>query len=134
MTNIIWRIAGSAICATALIAASAHLADAAPARVGTRTNLRLGPGTNFGIAVTVPAGSLVDVIRCGPEWCNVRFAGRPGYMIGRNLGRVGPPVGGPPRVVVVEPAPPVVVVGPRYGYYGYYGPRYYGYRRGWGRW
>jgi uncharacterized protein YraI len=135
-----WKLLRRAVYALALVAFSADLAAAAPARLASNTNLRLGPGTNFGIAVTVPGGALVNVIRCGGEWCNVTWRGRPGYMIARNLMR-----GGAARVVarpvaVVRTAPvvvaapaPVVVVGapyywgPRY-YYGY-GPRYY-----WRRW
>jgi len=57
-----------------------------PATVGTNTNLRQGPGTNFGVIMTVPGGSVVEVVRCGGEWCNVMADGRPGYMIARNLG------------------------------------------------
>jgi uncharacterized protein YraI len=129
----------------ALMALFAGSANAAPATVGSNTNLRQGPGTNFGVIMTVPGGSVVDVIRCGGEWCNVMVAGRPGYMIARNLG-----LGGAPVAPVVVAAPPVVVVGPRpyYGYGPYYGPRrywygggprYYGggpryYGGGWRRW
>jgi len=137
MSKVTWGLAHRAICAAALIAASAELANAAPARVATNTNLRQGPGTNFGVIATAPAGSVVNVIRCGIEWCNVTWGGRPGYMIARNLG-----IGGPAPVRVVRPAPPVVVVEPTYPayYYGgpyYYEPRYfYGPRRywGWRRW
>ena len=109
-----------------------------PRRVGTNTNLRQGPGTNFGVIMTVPGGSVVDVIRCGAEWCNVMARGRPGYMIARNLG-----MGGGAPVAVVG-GPPVVVVGPARitaatDYYGprrFYGPGYgyYGPRRAWRRW
>lgn len=135
MANTFRKLAGAVTGALALIALSVQGADAAPARVGTNTNLRMGPGTNFGIVTTVPAGAIVDVIRCGVEWCNVIFAGRPGYMVARNLGRGGPPVvvGAPPRVVVVEPEPPVVVLGPRYFGPRYYGPGYY-YGPRWRRW
>ena len=131
MTTMIWMVARRAICAAALIAASAELASAAPARIATNTNLRQGPGLSFGVIATAPAGSVVDVIRCGPEWCNVMFGGRPGYMVARNLGRAGPirivrPL--PPPAVVVEPAYPY----PLYGRPYYYGPRvYYGPRRFW---
>jgi uncharacterized protein YraI len=115
----------------------AGAANAAPATVASNTNLRQGPGTNFPVIMTVPGGSVVDIIRCGGEWCNVMANGQPGYMIGRNLGR-----GGPAPVAVVAP-PPVVVVGPGpyYPYGPYYGPRrfygpgfYYGPRRYWRRW
>jgi uncharacterized protein YraI len=135
MPTITRSMASLAVCTAVLIAVSAELANAAPARVATSTNLRAGPGTNFGVITTARAGSVVDVIRCGPEWCNVMFAGRPGYMVARNLGM------GAPLRVVAAPPPPVVVVGPPAVYYGgpgpyYYGPRYYGPRRywGWRRW
>jgi hypothetical protein len=111
-------------------------ANAAPATVASNTNLRQGPGTNFGIIMTVPGGSVVDVIRCGGTWCNVMANGQPGYMIASNLG-----MGGAAPVAVVAP-PPVVVVGPGpyypYGpYYGprrFYGPGFYGPRGYWRRW
>jgi hypothetical protein len=138
MTRLTWNLARGTIAAVALTALAAGSAGAAPATVGTNTNLRQGPGTNFGVIMTVPGGSVVDVIRCGAEWCNVMAGGRPGYMIARNLGGGGAPVavvGAPPPVVVVGP-------GPYYGYGPYYGPRrfygpgygYYGPRRYWRRW
>ena len=98
MTRLTWNFARGTIAAAALTALSAASAIAAPATVGTNTNLRQGPGTNFGVIMTVPGGSVVDVIRCGTEWCNVMAGGRPGYMIARNLGGGGAPVavvGGP---------------------------------------
>jgi hypothetical protein len=134
MTTLTWKHSLGAAALMALVAGSAN---AAPATVGTNTNLRQGPGTNFGVIMTVPGGSVVDVIRCGGEWCNVMADGRPGYMIARNLG-----LGGPAPVAVVRaPPPPVVVVGPGpyYGYGPYYGPRrfygpgYYGPRGYYGR-
>jgi uncharacterized protein YraI len=131
--TITWNLARAAICAAALVV-SVDAASAAPARVASNTNLRSGPGTNFGIITTVPGGAVVNVIRCTAAWCNVLWQGRPGYMIARNLGRRAP------AVVVGAPAP-VVVVGPPvyYGryYYGpgpyYWGPRFY-YGPRWGRW
>jgi len=137
MRRLVSILARGALCAVVLTAVSAGLANAAPATVASNTNLRQGPGTGFAVIMTVPGGSVVDVIRCGGEWCNVMAGGQPGYMIARNLG-----MGGPAPVAVVRPAPPVVVVapGPYYGpYYGprrfYYGPGfYYGPRRYWRRW
>jgi uncharacterized protein YraI len=137
MTDRNWSAARGAIAAAALMAVTTASAAAAPATVATNTNLRQGPGTSFGVIMTVPAGGVVDVIRCGAEWCNVTFEGRPGYMIGRNLGGGAAPVAvaAPAPVVVV---PPPVYYGPYYGprrYYGYYGPGfYYGPRRYWRRW
>ncbi len=140
MTQPIWTLARGVVAAAALTALSAGLADARPATIATNTNLRQGPGTGFPVITTVPAGTVVEVIRCGGEWCNVTAGGQPGYMIARNLGMGGP---GPVRVVGAPP-PPVVVVEPPpvyYGYGPYYGPRlyygpgfYYGPRRYWRRW
>jgi SH3-like domain-containing protein len=129
-----WNLVRGAVGAAAALAITASLANAAPATVGTNTNLRQGPGTNFGVVMTVPGGSVVEVIRCGGEWCNVMADGRPGYMIARNLG-----LGGAAPVAVVRAVPPPVVVvgpGPYYGYGPYYGdgPRYDGPRRYWRRW
>jgi uncharacterized protein YraI len=136
-----------AICAAALVALSPDFAVAAPAHVATKVNLRLGPGTTYGVAATIPAGSVVDVENCAAEWCTVRWRGRIGYAIARNLDISGgpAPVGGPYPAAVS--GPPVVVVGPGYygpGYYGpgygpgYYGPGwgpgYWGPRWGWRRW
>src|SRR5262245_47381944 len=98
MTRLTWTVARSALAAAALVAVSAGWAVAAPATLGTNTNLREGPGTAFPVIMTVPAGSVVDVVRCGGEWCNVTVGGRPGYMVGRNLGRAAP-------VTVVRAAP-----------------------------
>lgn len=125
-----WKTMRAALCAAALVAVSADLAAAAAARAASNTNLRQGPGTDFGVIVTVPGGGLVNVIRCNGEWCNVTFRGQPGYMIARNLAFGAParlvrrPVVVAEPVVVAAPAP-VVVVGPRF----YAGPRYY-----WRRW
>lgn len=124
--------------AIAIVMAMSAAAHAAPATVGTNTNLRQGPGTNFPVITTVPAGSVVDVVRCGDTWCNVVANGSPGYMIARNLGQGGPPpvaVAAPPPAVVVGPPPVVVAPGPYYWGPRFYGPGfYYGPRRYWRRW
>jgi uncharacterized protein YraI len=134
MTRLIVKLTGVAACVASLGVMFAELAHAAPARVASNTNLRQGPGVSFQIITTVPGGAVVDVIRCGGEWCNVMAGSQPGYMIARNLVGAGVPV--------VGAAPPVVVVGPP-GYYGYrpyyygprfYGPGFYGPRRYWRRW
>jgi hypothetical protein len=112
-------------------------------------NLRNGPGTDAPILATIPAGSRVQVTDCS-EWCTVTWNGQKGFAIARNLdiggtrqararrpqpGYAGPPPGvyeaGPPVVYgpPVYYGPPAVVYGP--GYYGGYGPRYYGWRRRW---
>ena len=132
MANLMFRLARGALCVAASVVLLSEVANAAPAHVSVNTNLRQGPGVSFGIITTVPAGSVVDVIRCGGAWCNVMAGGQPGYMIGSSLGMGGP----------VAVAPPVVVVPPPiygYGYRPYYGPRFYGPgfygpRRYWRRW
>lgn len=132
MTGVASNLARGLVGAVALVVASAELAAAAPARVASNTNLRQGPGVNFPVIATVPVGSVVEIIRCGAEWCNVMAGATPGYMIARNLGvAAARPVAVAPAPIVVAPAP-VVVVAPRPYYYGprvYYGPRYYGWRR-----
>src|SRR5262245_6112604 len=45
-----------AVAAGMLLALSADLAAAGPARVRTNTNLRQGPGTTYGVTATIPAG------------------------------------------------------------------------------
>jgi uncharacterized protein YraI len=137
MEDLMIRLTSALALGAAALSLLAGSANAAPATVASNTNLRQGPGTNFGVIMTVPGGSVVDVIRCGAQWCNVMAGGRPGYMIARNIG-----MGGPAPVAVVAPPPPVVVVGPGpYPYGPYYGPRrfygpgfYYGPRRYWRRW
>lgn len=133
MTRPIWNLFRGVACAAALLAVSVELASASAARVSINTNLRQGPGVGFGIISTVPGGSVVEVIRCGGEWCNVMAGGSPGYMVARNL------IMGAGPITVVRPAPRVVLVEPAPVYYGYrpyyYGPGiYYGPRRYWRRW
>ena len=121
--------------AAGVLAFSAGLAEAYPARVLKSTNLRQGPGTTYGVTATVPGGSIVEISGCATEWCTAHWAGKIGYMIATNLAPAGPGPAGPgvppPAVVYVDPP---IVYGPPYGgYYGYYGygPRYYWGRRRW---
>src|SRR5262249_17373789 len=124
------HIAKLAVAAGMLLALSADLASAAPARVRTNTNLRQGPGTTYGVTATVPAGSIVEISRCAAGGCTANWRGRVGYMTASNLdlGAPGPVAVAPPGVVY--PEPPIVYgpvyYGPRY----YWGPRY----RYWRRW
>ncbi len=98
--------------ATLLLGLSAATASAGPAQVFSNTNLRQGPGTNYGVVAVVPGGSLVEVTGCAAEWCTTHWRGRVGYMIATHLDqRAGPPP------VAVYPGP--YIYGPPY----YYGPR-----------
>jgi uncharacterized protein YraI len=120
------------------LAASVLLVSAGAAAADIVTgdlNLRSGPGPNFAIIDTMPAGSHVRVLECGAGWCRVRWRGIEGFASASYLGEGGP-------VYVEGPPPPVYVAPPVVGYgYAWRGPRYgwrgagwrYGYRHGWYR-
>lgn len=105
------------------------------AAVNTNVNLRQGPGTNYPVVTTIPAGAPVAVAGCNGAWCQVSFQGQGGYIIATSLGAPPPrpyPPGYPP------PPPPPLYPPPYYGPYpGYYGPgpywRHRGYYGGWHR-
>jgi len=107
------------------------LAAAAPVVLATNLKLRTGPGLNFGIITVMPAGATIEVVSCGPGWCNVNFGGQGGFADSRYLGAGGPVPVAVAAPVVVAAAP--VVVAPYPYYYRYrWGPRGYYYRRyGW---
>jgi Bacterial SH3 domain len=126
--------------------APVHHAAARPALALANVNLRSGPSTKTQIILTIPGGSTVRVSGCSGEWCAVTWNGRSGFAVATALDDGGPRhvrhyraapeypaygvVAGPP--VPYGPVyPPPVILGP--GYYGYYGPRYYGYGH-WHRW
>ncbi|MGA8357547.1 MAG: SH3 domain-containing protein, partial [Xanthobacteraceae bacterium] len=106
-----------------------------PAAVNINVNLRQGPGTNYPIVITIPAGAPVAVAGCSGAWCQVTFQGQSGYIIATSLG-APPPRPYPPGY---PPPPPPLYPPPYYGPppYGYYGPgpywRHGGYYGGWHR-
>jgi uncharacterized protein YraI len=117
---------------------SVGLAAAAPGITTASLKLRVGPGTGYGVLATMPAGSAVNVLGCGPDgWCRVMFASLTGYANGKymNIGSGYPVAGGP---VLVAPAPIVVAPAPfivRRSYPYYLGPhRHWRSRAGWRRW
>jgi uncharacterized protein YraI len=129
-----FKLSWLALGAGMFVALSGGLASATPALAISNTNLRQGPGTNFGVLATIPGGTTVDVRRCTGEWCTVTFGGRIGYAIARNLDLGGgselAPLPAPPAPVYYRPVPlgiypPISYWGPGY----YWGPRY-----GWRRW
>ena len=134
---LVGKILPVAVCSMAMAVLSTGFAAAAPANVISKVNLRLGPGTTYGVVATIPGGSVVDVSNCAAEWCTVHWRGRVGYAVARNLdvGGAGP-AGAPGPYPAAVSGPPVVVVGPGYGpgYYGpgFYGPGYWGPGYGWG--
>jgi len=113
-----------------------------PAMVYSNVNLRQGPGTNFNVLVTIPAGSPISVGGCSGQWCQVMWQGQSGYVIASSLAPGGGPPGYPPPPGGYPPPPPGYAGPPYYGpspypppYYGrgYYGPGPY-WRGGWHRW
>jgi len=121
--------------ASALIL-SAAAAAAAPAVAENSVNLRAGPGTQYPVVDTIPAGAAVDVAGCTGSWCRVNFNGAVGYASRNYLQMAGGPA---PGAGVVAAAPGYVYDEPVYDYYDYgytYGPSFGfyaspGYRHGW---
>jgi uncharacterized protein YraI len=72
--------------ATAVLTALTLLpAAAGEERTTSNLNLRTGPGKNYPVHTVIPAGSLVDVVSCGSEWCHVKWGGQVGYSDARWL-------------------------------------------------
>ena len=116
----------------AILAFSTTLAAAAPAALERNANVRAGPGTNYPVIATLPAGATVDVNGSTGSWCQVNTSAGQGFVACSLLG------GGSGAVAVA----------PGYGYdddyydYGYaYGPgvgvyvapghRHWRHRHGW---
>ncbi|HLH93362.1 MAG TPA: SH3 domain-containing protein [Xanthobacteraceae bacterium] len=98
-----------------LLVVSTGIALAAPAVVESAVNLRAGPGVDFPVITSMQAGTPVNVIGCGENWCRVAFGGTVGFA-DRDFLALGGRVG-----------PPSVTVGSSYGYEG---PGYAGYETG----
>ena len=86
-----------AMIATVLLAMSAGAGLAMPAMVQNDLNLRAGPGTSYQIIDVMPEGSMVDAWNCGPNWCEVSYAGITGFASANylNIGEAyfAPPAG-----------------------------------------
>jgi uncharacterized protein YraI len=65
--------------AVVLVLASAGLAEADSANVGTKLNLRSGPGPAFGVIAVMPPGAKVVLQKCYDDWCRVKFGRQVGY-------------------------------------------------------
>ncbi|HUZ30630.1 MAG TPA: SH3 domain-containing protein, partial [Xanthobacteraceae bacterium] len=86
-------VARMAVCAAVLMVLSApatQLARAAPALATNNVNLRQGPGTNFPVVSTIPAGSQVEISGCSGQWCAVVWQGQTGYSIATSFDQGGP--------------------------------------------
>lgn len=76
----------------ALAAGAALLAGtgmASAATVENDLNLRAGPGTNYPVIGTMPAGAHVNVRNCNGSWCRVSFRGETGWASASYLGGGG---------------------------------------------
>ena len=117
------------------VVALAVPAAAEAAYTATSVNLRSGPGTDYGVILTLPAGAFVDVHYCQPSWCSVTASGYSGWVAASHIGGGGayhPPayVYQPPQVYIaprpyVYPAPYAYPhpYRPHAGYYSNFGYR-----------
>ncbi|MFD0987622.1 SH3 domain-containing protein [Methyloligella solikamskensis] len=82
----------------------ASSADAGQAHTTADLNLRTGPGTQYQIIATMPAGSRIDIGDCADNWCAVEWRGQDGFasMVGLAGGQAGPV----PEVIVIDPPYP----------------------------
>ena len=71
--------------AAVAMALSLLSANAKEERTSSNLNLRTGPGTHYPVIAVIPAGSLVDIVSCGHEWCHLIWGGKPGYSDARWL-------------------------------------------------
>ena len=133
----------------ALLASGALILSTVSGMAATATavsdlNVRSGPGADYEVLDTLPAGETVRLIGCDGDWCEISM-GRDGtgFAAADFLDVAGRPKAA--RVVIEEDEPEIVgglVIGgywenrPYYvrdGYY-YWGGRWYGGRPGIGRW
>ena len=101
--------------AAAFLALSTGVAAAASGITEADLNMRRGPGTNYGVITSIPAGAPIEVVDCGGGWCQVAWNGYQGFS-SRAYIDIGAQAYGAAPPVVVAPAP-------YYGQY-YHGPRY----------
>ncbi len=109
--------------AGALLLTGAGAASAAA--VTNDLNVRSGPGTGYGVVMTLPAGAEVGVIGCNGGWCRVSFGSGEGFVSASYLAGDGGPV---------YAASPPVYVGPTIGLgFGFGGGWHHGWRghHGW---
>lgn len=83
----------SPLIAAAAVAASIYPAAAYQAFVTDLANLRTGPGLGFSAMLAIPATAPVNVLGCGPSWCQVQYSGAIGFVAAPLLvAGVAPPV------------------------------------------
>ncbi|OCX66077.1 hypothetical protein BFP70_08160 [Thioclava sp. SK-1] len=67
---------------------AAGAASAFPAKVDGAGDLLRGPGEDYDVAISIPAGAQVDVDGCldGATWCQAEYMGTIGWMPAANVG------------------------------------------------
>jgi uncharacterized protein YraI len=127
--------------AASALVLSAGAANAVPATAETSLNVRSGPGTQYAVVGTIPAGATLDARDCTGGWCRVSFSGGAGFASRSYLamGGGGATVAVSPGYVYDEPYYDDYYdygysYGPSFGF-GFYASPGYRYRHGWrGRW
>src|SRR5262249_9518627 len=104
----------AALLATA--AAFAIPAAAEAAYTASSVNLRTGPGTSYGIILTLPAGAYVAVHYCQYSWCSVTASGYNRWVAASHIGGGGLAYYPQPYVSQTPPPPPVYVAPAPYVY------------------
>lgn len=100
---------------------------ASPGSAIGNVNMRTGPGTQYGVITTIPAGAPIEVFGC-QSWCQVAYAGQQGYVSGSYVSTAYAPAPPPAPIVTAPPAyyaPAPLYVTPPPGYWrtpyaGYY--------------
>jgi uncharacterized protein YraI len=108
-----------ALAACAALMAGTGIASAAT--VTNDLNLRAGPGTNYPVVDTMPAGAHVNIRNCAGSWCRVSFRGERGWASASYLGQGGRSTTVYRTRTYAEPAYDYVEPGYAYapGYYDY---------------
>jgi uncharacterized protein YraI len=120
--------------ATLLATASALLLSVGAATAAVTespVNMRRGPGTQFDVVMTLPAGARFDVADCNNGWCAGAFQGTSGYVSANYLDFGAEAAPGP--VTVAPPLYDDYYAEPGIGLYfgpSYYGPRFHRHRHG----
>jgi len=73
--------------AGAILLGAATAAFAAEAQATTAVNVRLGPGTQYGIVDQLAPGERVDVLGCSGTWCQISHPGPDGWVSAKYLAR-----------------------------------------------
>ena len=75
------------------------------AYTASSVNLRSGPGTGYGIILTLPPGAFVAVHYCQPSWCSVTAAGYDGWVAASYIGGGGVVVRTTRRLILTTRGP-----------------------------